>query len=131
MAVLNMNEKMNLAYASMNIKRAQKNGYVDSRVGSLTTVASLITDIETFRDSVGVNIGLRPIFDAFVDSVRWLASVDILDTTLVTALTTVADTTVAATTDLLYICTGHADYPDGGEGFDNTVTDVTVFQPAA
>jgi hypothetical protein len=131
MAVLNQQERMGLAYYSMNLLRVKKLGYGDSRVGSLTTVQTFIDDVETFRDGVTQNPANRPVFDAFVDSIRWMAANDLLTTTLVTALTTFGDTTVTATTDALYIATGHADYPDGGEGFDNTATGVSVFQPAA
>ena len=119
----------NLVYGYNNVRRAQKNGYADSRVGSLTTVASLITDIETFRDSVAVNPALKPIFDALTDSIRWAAAQDtaLLDTTIVTALTTVDDTTVSATTDLGYVFRGHTNFPtDAGVSGQS---DLTVFQP--
>ena len=132
MSIINSSTADNLAYGYANIRRLKLIGYADSRVTPLTTTDSLITDIETFRDSVGVNIANRPICDAAVDSIRWAVSQDtpLLNTTIVTALTTVDTTTVSATTDLGYNFRGHVDFPTA-EGFAAGQSDVTVFQPSA
>ncbi len=129
MAIIHESEVINLGPAYSNIKRLAKLGYADSRVTGLTTVASLITDIETFRDSsLLANESQRCICDAAVDSIRWLGLMGILTTVLVTALTTVDDITVSATTDLGYIVRGHAQFP---ASFGTTSDDLSFFQPAS
>lgn len=110
----------------MNIKRLKAAGYGDTRVTSLTTVASLIADILTFRNSTAVNAAKQPIFDAAIDSLKWLESVDLLDTTLVTALTTVATDSVTATTDLSYLFYGIAGV---SSQIPRTANDLTVSNP--
>lgn len=96
----------------MNIMRLSDVGYGDSRVTSLTTVASLIADLVTFRDTPTLSKkSAAPTIDAAIESIQWAANLDIINTTIVTALTTVADLTVSATTDLSYNFRGHADVP--------------------
>ena len=98
-----------LGFAAMNITRLANLGYGDSRVGSLTTPQTLIDDIATFGATL--NPSKAPIWRAAQDSIRWAVSADKINTTLVTALTTVNDSTVSATTDLWFIFGGDADKP--------------------
>lgn len=129
MAIIHESEVINLGPAYSNIKRLKKLGYADTRVTPLTTVASLITDIEAFRDSSLLhNESERCICDAAVDSIRWLGLMGILTTVIVTALTTVDDVTASATTDLGYNVRGHAQFPSS---FGTTSDDLSFFQPAS
>lgn len=111
----------------MNMKRLKAAGYGDSRVGSLTTVASLIADILTFRNSAAVNPSAHPIFDAAIDSIKWAESVDLLDTTKVTSFTTVATDATSATTDLSYC---FYVVPGVSALIPRTANDLTVSNPA-
>jgi hypothetical protein len=121
---INESEVANLLHAASNINRLSKQGYADSRVTGLTTVQSLIDDIETFRDDPSVNAASRPIFDAAVDSIRWLGLRVILNTTVVTALLTVKGGT-SDQRDLLYNVTAHSQFSG-----DAAMDDVSTFQPA-
>lgn len=112
----------------MNIKRLKLIGYGDSQVTSLTTVASLKTSVETFRDSVALHQSQRAICDAAVDSIMWAASVDYLDTTIVTALTTVATDSTSATTDLSYNFYSMTGFPTAS--VPRAANDLTTFFPA-
>jgi hypothetical protein len=123
---LNESEVINLPLHLGNLYRLFKLGYGNSRVTPLTTPASLIADIQTFRDTVA-NPSDAPTCDAAIDAVRWATLYGILDTTIITALTTVFDLTVSATTDLSWNFRGHAQYPSG---YPNTGADRTTFQPA-
>lgn len=124
---LNESEVVELPKHLGNVRRLSEIGYGNSRVTSLTTLASFITDLQTFRDLV--NPGYRPIVDAMIDTVQWLSTYGIINTTIITALTTFYDVTVSATTDFSYNIRGHAQYPSGT--FSATVgADVPYFQPA-
>lgn len=123
---LNESEVINLALHAGNLNRLKLIGYGNSRVTPLTTVDSLIADIQTFRDSIA-SPNDAPICDAAIDAVKWGKLYGLLDTTIVTALTTVYDLTVSATTDLGYNFRGHSQYP---ATFPNTGADCTTFQPA-
>jgi hypothetical protein len=101
-------------------------GYPDSRVTSLTTVSGLTDDIRTFKDLV--NPADREICEAACDTVNWMAANDLLTDTIVTALTTVYDITVSATTDLSYNIRGLSAYPSASYG--STPDAVTVAFPA-
>jgi hypothetical protein len=107
-----------------NLKRLSLLGYGNSRVTSLTTVASLVTDLETFAGLISAN--LRPLIDAAIQTVKWMELKGLLNTTIVTALTTVYDTSVSATTDLSYNIRGISNYP---ATFPNTGADITYIQP--
>lgn len=132
MSIINSSTADALAWGYMNIRRLKLIGYADSRVTPLTTTDSLIADIEAFRDSVLTNIANRPICDAAVDSIRWAVAQDtpLLNTTIVTALTSVDTVTVGTTLDLGFNFRGHADFPTA-EGFAAGQSDLTVFQPSA
>jgi hypothetical protein len=126
MAALNEQEVMELPKHLGNVRRLSEIGYGNSRVTSLTDLASFIADLVTYRDLV--NPAYRPIVDAMIDTVQWLSTYGILTTTTITALTTFYDVTVSATTDLSYNIRGHAQYP---ATFSATVgADVPYFQPA-
>lgn len=127
--MLHESQSNDLVMGYMAIKRLKLAGYGDSRVTPLTTVASLITDIETFRDSVGINYGLAQICDAARDWVQWAANNDLLNTTIVTALTTVATDSVAATTDLSYNFYGDGAFPSAI--VPRTANDVSIFVPCS
>lgn len=128
MAIFHISQASELAMHYMNIKRLKLIGYADSRVTSLTTVASLLADIVTFRDGVLANPGLRAICDAAYDSIVWAANHDLLDTTLVTALTTVATDGTAATTDLSYNFFAADNFPSD---VPRAANDLSTLFPAA
>jgi hypothetical protein len=125
--VLHASEVDNLTLCLAAINRLSKDGYGDSRVGSLTTVASLITDIQTFRDLTSTPAEARPRCDAAVDMIRWLGLKTILDTTVVTALLTVIGG-AADTTDLRNVVFLHSQMP---AGVPISYNDLSNFQPAA
>jgi hypothetical protein len=125
--VLHASEVDNLTLALAAINRLSKLGYGDTRVTPLTTVASLIADIQTFRDLATVNPAARPIIDACADMIRWLGLKTILDTTVVTALLTVIGG-AADTTDLRNCVFLHSQMP---AGVPVTFDDLSNFQPAA
>lgn len=126
--MLNAADIDKLVFAYFNLKRLKLAGYGDTRVTGLTTVNGLVTDIQTFRDSAGAKDADRPLFDAAIDSVRWLASVDLLDDTIVSNLTTVATDSVTATTDLSYNAYGATGFPSSA--VPRAAKDLTVFMPA-
>jgi hypothetical protein len=123
---LHITEAEQLPLHAGNLWRLKKAGYADSRVTGLTTVATLITDLETFAGLI--NAGLRPLVDAAIQTIKWMESRDtpLIDTTLVTALTTVYDVTVSATTDLSYLLRGHSQYPASASIYG---TDITYILP--
>ena len=103
-----------LAWGAICIKRLADIGYGNSRVTSLTTVAGLLADIVTFRDTPTLSkMADRATCDAAIDAINWAASLatPIIDGTIVTSLTTVNDETVSATTDLGYVFRGNANVP--------------------
>lgn len=107
---LNASARHQLLTGACNIARLARAGYANSQVTPLTTVAGLIADIQAVRDAVQSNPAKSNVYDAAAESIQWAANNDIIDNTIVAALTTVADSTVTATTDLLYNFTGHASY---------------------
>ena len=127
MALIHASDIDKLVAGYQAIKRLKAAGYGDSRVTSLTTVASLIADILTFRNSAAVNAARQPIFDTAIDYIKWAESVDLLNTTLVTALTTVATDGTAATTDLSYNFWGATGFPT--TAVPRTTNDLTISMP--
>ncbi len=123
---LHSTEAEQLPYHLGNLYRLKKLGYADSRVTGLTTVASLIADLQTFAGLVNANA--RPLVDAAINTIDWMTSRDtpLINTTIVGLLETVFDLTVSATTDLSFLLRGHAQYPSG---YPNTGTDVTYITP--
>lgn len=117
-------DKLTLCLAAIN--RLSKLGYGDSRVTPLTTVASLIADIQAFRDLTSTPAAARPICDSAVDQIAWLGLKTILDTTVVTGLLTVIGG-ASAVTDLRFCVFGHAQMPGG---VDITYDSLSSFQPA-
>ena len=113
----------------MNIKRIKAAGYGDTRVTGLTTVASLLADIATYRDSAAVHQSRRPIFDAAIESIQWLANYDEIDTTKVTALTSVATDSVTTDADLSYIFYSLSGFPT--TTVPRTTDDMTIFSVVA
>lgn len=111
-----------------NIKRLKAVGYADTRVTSLTTVDSLIADLEAFKALPGTHSDATPIIDAAINSIRWAAANDLLDTTIVTALTSVATDSVTTTADLSYVFYGVTGFPTGTT--PRSANDLTMMQPA-
>lgn len=123
---INGSEVNNLAFGAAAIRRLSLVGYGNSRVTPLTTVASLLADLDTFAALIPADS--RQIVETAANWVQWAATEGILTTGIVTALTTVADETVSATTDLLFCFRGHADFPTAFD-LPTKFKDITVSLP--